>query len=227
MKWASLVCLSLGVLVSSAAIAKPIKPYECRNGYFPNYTKGFSQAQVVVPNVHFMNDMLACPYDTEKCAMKAYIVKGDNVLVAQRQDGWSCVWYHGRRHEYVGWMEQSALRTLSTETPNLSAWIGHWGYYNTPNVISIRKGKKAGTLYVEGEAIWEGIASVNSGSFSGVAKVKGNHLSILQGEDSGPYACRVKLTLINGSLIASDNHQCGGMNVTFSNVYTKKRLRTH
>jgi hypothetical protein len=54
--------------------------------------------------VHFYRDDDGCPGQGEACATKPYLVAGDTVLVAQEVPGWSCVWYSGKKHEFVGWM---------------------------------------------------------------------------------------------------------------------------
>ena len=44
--------------------------------------------------------------------------------------------------------------------------------------------------------------------------------AVFGGNDAGE--CRVTLTLLPPFMLAADNHNCGGMNVSFTGVYQKR-----
>ena len=74
-------------------------------------------------------------------------------------------------------------------------------------------------ISVKGQASWEGSGvnsgQVNSGVIDGVVILNGNN---------GVYSqngCEINLTFVPSGLIAKDNNQCGGLNVSFTGNYTR------
>ena len=222
--------LVLGALLALAGSTALADPVSCRNGHFPASAGGFSLAGVVSERSHFFDDAEGCPQGVE-CRRKSYLVKGDQVLVAQHSGSWSCVWYDGARRdgarrtgarrEFVGWMASADLRPLPPELPQ--QWLGDWQFYD--NRLQISEGSD-GALEVSGEAVWYGGINsfgdrvVHVGSLGGTGMVEdGNLLHVREGEDE--YSCHARLRLLGKFLIVDDNGNCGGLNVRFDGVYRR------
>ncbi|WP_174871443.1 hypothetical protein [Pectobacterium polaris] len=201
----------------------------CRNGGFPNYSGQYSVAKINAPNgdkVHFYSDDYerGCPDNKMLCQDKTHLKAGNNVIVAQEKDGWSCVWHFGKKSEFVGWMQSIYLEKQPIKTVGINAWLGSW--HDRGDSIKITRGKN-GTLHLKGKAIWYGGISnyggqiVHFGDISATAIPNGNMLQ--WGDSSEEFECSGVMQLINGNLIVEDNGQCGGMNVHFDGIYRLKR----
>ena len=82
--------------------------------------------------------------------------------------------------------------------------------------------KRAGDILdAEGEAYWPGknVMPANEGAFAGNAKPAGNRLHF--GDE--PQGCTVDMALAGSFLVVADNHGCGGHNVSFTGIYTRRR----
>lgn len=219
--------LLIGALLALAGGTALADPATCRNGHFPASASGFSMAEVAAERSHFFDDAAGCPQAAD-CQRKSYLVEGDQLLVAQQNEGWSCVWYegarrNGARREFVGWMASADLRPLPPQHPQPEQWLGHWHFYD--NRLQISEGSD-GALEVSGEAVWYGGINsfgdrvVHVGSLGGAGIVEdGNLLHIREGEED--YSCHVRLRLVGKSLIVDDNGNCGGLNVRFDGVYLR------
>ena len=216
-----------GLLLTS--LASQADPFSCRNGHFPASEGGFSQAQVAPGEAgrsHFFDDGEGCP-QAEGCRRKSYLVEGDQVLVAQRDGAWSCVWYFGAkrdgsRRDFVGWMASADLRPLPRRQPDPEDWLGDW--HADDNRLQISQGNED-ALEVSGDAVWYGGINsygdqvVHVGSLGGAGVPQGERLEIREGEDE--YSCHVRLHLVGTALVVADNGNCGGLNVRFNGVYRR------
>ncbi|HEX8285057.1 MAG TPA: hypothetical protein VF588_16970 [Pyrinomonadaceae bacterium] len=197
----------------------------CRNGAFTRDSEVFRTARVTGrkgSRVYFGGDDEGCPGPSAKCRQKAYVVPGDEVLTSRAFGDWVCAWYQpARGSETVGWLPAQQLSvTEPPANPPLAAWLGAWGFYD--NSLRLGRARKAGALRVEGDATWVGVnpGNVHVGDVSGEAAPEGNVLKVGGGDE---YDCRLTLRLVGAYLVASDNRQCGGANVTFDGVYKRKR----
>ena len=75
-------------------------------------------------------------------------------------------------------------------------------------------------LEAEGEAYWPSKSTppANEGAFAGTAKPSGNRLHY--GDEA--QGCEVDMALAGSFLIVADNHGCGGHNVSFTGVFTRR-----
>ena len=206
----------------SPEVLAEIEPYSCRNGAFPSYQDmklGFVREGSSARS-YFYDDDASCPHQ-DTCKTSAYIVPGDEVLVAKTQDGWSCVWYQGVDREFVGWMRSENLGLkLYEESYRLSDWVGEWRFTGTDTFLKITQVQKDG-LKVGGEASWSnGRGLINFGSFDEIGTPSGMNLEVKSGDET--YDCKVHLRLVREYLVVYDNKMCGGMNVNFDGVYLKK-----
>ncbi len=71
---------------------------------------------------------------------------------------------------------------------------------------------------------------MNVGQVEGETAPKGADLAFTMGDKGtlpfsagDPGDCRLRLTLLPPYLLSEDNHACGGMNVTFTNLYRRTK----
>jgi hypothetical protein len=193
----------------------------CRNGAFPS-DSAFQSASIKAgpaERVHFYSDEDDCPKEqTAKCVARAYLVNGDQVIVSRVYGSWRCSWYQpAKGSETVGWIPAANLQlNHEPSETDLESWIGTWKYYDDTIVIKHKAGSRA--LDVNGDAIWHGLNNnVHTGETSGSASPQGNRLEITDD------ICKVRLIMVGGRIVASDNSDCGGANVRFDGVYTRSK----
>ncbi|HEX8354574.1 MAG TPA: hypothetical protein VF611_16835, partial [Pyrinomonadaceae bacterium] len=190
----------------------------CRNGAFTRDSEEFKPARVNGrrgSRVYFSGDDEGCPGTSAECRQKAYLIPGDAVLTSRTFGDWVCAWYQpARGSETVGWLPADRLDVSEPAArPPIALWLGAWGFYD--NALRLSRGRKAGVLRVEGGATWVGVnpGNVHVGEIKGEAAPAGDVLSV--GDDDN---CRLTLRLVGPYLVAADNKQCGGVNVTFDGV---------
>lgn len=196
----------------------------CRNGLFPSFDGVFSAARVTAGGkTAFNKDSDGCP-DRGDCKEKAYLIKNDVFLVAQEKENWVCAWYNGKKREFVGWLPRQNLEQISVKIVNARDFVGTWQPVNgSDNRILISLTKK-GAINIRGNAVWYGGINsygeqvVHVGQLASHGTLRGNVLSW----DSSDDVCAGRMTLVNGSLIVTDNGECGGMNVRFDDVYRQR-----
>lgn len=192
----------------------------CRNGHFANSSE-FRLGKVVGTKgakVYFYSDDDDCPNASlAKCKLKSYLISGDTLIVSKTYNNFVCSWFQpAKGSETVGWISLDSLKITKPDfNPTLNKWIGTWRFYD--NSINI-KTDSAGNLQIAGEAFWKGLGdNIHIGEVNGSAKPQGNFLTVEE------EICKIKMTLIGDYLIANDNSDCGGMNVTFDGVYRLKK----
>lgn len=196
----------------------------CRNGAFPHDSDDYKLAKIKGKKgerIYFYGDENDCPNE-KNCRRKSYLIPNDEVIVSRTFGNWACGWFQPRKgSETVGWITVDKLEFVnSNEKPETKDWIGEWNYYD--NSINIKPAKKAGFFDIKGNAFWKGLGdNIHIGELDSTSKPDGNVLKIGE-DDKGEYACKVTMRLLGRYLIASDNLNCGGANVTFSGVYLKK-----
>ena len=117
----------------------------------------------------------------------------------------------------TGWLPERRVAAHPLDpAPPLAAWLGTWRYYDDKIVL-----KRAGDILdAEGEAYWPGknVMPANEGAFAGTAKPAGNRLHF----GDGAQGCEVDMALAGSFLVVADNHGCGGHNVSFTGIYTRR-----
>lgn len=197
----------------------------CRAGFFSkesdNFTIGTAKS-AKNSKIYFYKDEAAdCP-DSEKCKAKAYVVPGDQVLVSKTRGDFGCAWFApSKGSPTVGWIKMDSFRFPEIEQDaSPRAWIGEWKYAD--NSINFTHDKLAGSLNVTGNAIWKGLGdNVHVGELDGRAEPKDGILKYSDGDDE--FDCKATMRLVGSYLIVDDNLKCGGLNVSFSGVYTRTR----
>ena len=215
--------LQIAVWGSISTACHAIEPYTCRNGIFPAEVASIRAAVVAarVPHgVPLRDDGPGCP-DDDACPVATRVAHGDRVLVAQRADGWSCVWMLDGAPERAGWLPSASLRETEARRLSSSDRAGLWAPAVRGEVWLRVRRATGGRLHVRGRATWHGGPSptgqpvVHFGRFDGEASPVDDSLVVTDGE------CSVRLRWIAGHLVVHDNRACGGMNVDFDGVYRR------
>lgn len=215
------------VLAASASAQLEGNPANwCREGFYTRDSDTFRIAAVKGgrnARVYFYNDDKEnCP-GSDGCRRNSFVVGGDEVIVNRSFGDYSCAWYSPRSgRPTVGWIKTSSLSfaaMLSNGSPR--AWLGEWKYDD--NGIEFTDNKLAGYLNVTGNATWVGVnpGQVHVGELDGSYEPKNGTINYSDGDDK--YDCKVKMRLLGKYLIVADNLKCGGVNVTFSGVYTRRK----
>ena len=198
----------------------------CRNGFFPRESSEYKLAKNTGKKgerIYFYGDDENCP-NGKNCRLKSYVIPGDEVIVSRNYGKFSCSWFQPKKGaETVGWIETDKLNFSETnQNSEIQDWLGEWNY-GKESSISIGKSKKNGFFNVKGDSYWDGgNGNVHVGEIEETVKPDGNILKI--GEtDTEEYACKVTMRLIGRFLVVSDNLNCGGLNVSFSGVYQRKK----
>jgi hypothetical protein len=204
-----------------AIYAPPDNVKWCRGGGFPHEGPAFGLARVVSDTSHFVKDWdnVNCP-EASNCTEKAYLVKGDVVATTRSYKQWTCATWP--KNGYTEWMNAADLTPIAVAAhPDLKSWLGTWvnGKGSDANSIRLSRGKAAGALAVNGDACW-GRGCSHTGSIAATATPDGNTVAFAEGD---PDACHLSLVLLGPYLVATDDNQCGGMNVSFSAVYYRAR----
>lgn len=218
------LCVLLSAFAPRAAVAQDAggNPANwCRNGAFASDSKEFKVARVRgarAQRAYFHGEEEGCPGPASKCRQKAYVIPGDTLVVSRAFGEYVCAWFQpARGYETVGWLRADQLEVSETDAgPAPARWLGEWVLHE--NGLTIGRGTKAGELRVEGSATWHGVGdNVHVGEIDASAAPAGNTLAL--GDD----ICKLTLRLVGDFLLADDNGECGGVNVTFDGVYRKKK----
>ena len=204
------------------------------------------QLAIVAPpgRVHFVkgSEQAGCPNTSATCAMGAFVVGGDPVIISTTGGDYACVTFTGPAPKAVsttGFLPRAQLGAPPQEAAvkASSAWAGAWRS-GDEQTITI-KPKPYGHIAIEGEASWGSHdpdrvkrGGVNIGDIEaevpvvdGVAAFAIDYdgttkpFDFKQADNSD--VCRVKLWRLGPYLVVADNLRCGGMNVTFTGVYRK------
>jgi len=165
--------------------------------------------------VAFLRDGPDCPGSAAACRTKFAARPGQTVLLGGSRGDYVCAF---ESHSgSTGWLPQQRIAARPFDpAPPLAAWTGTWRLYDNSIVI-----KRTGdSVEADGEAYWPGknIMPANEGEFSGTAKPSGNRLHF--GDES--QGCTVDLALAGPFLVAADNRGCGGHNVSFTGIYSRR-----
>ena len=200
----------LALLLPTAALAEP----HCDISQFPPANTAFQKGVASGEKgerAYFHNGGDGCP--SEACRRKAYVIAGDTVLVGGTSTDWACAAFVGPKGAVTGWIAKRQLALNPTNpNPSLAAWGGEWK--SGRNSLSVQA-QSGGSISVDGLALWGDGPAPHTCEVQGAATPAGNHATVKDGP------CQVTLALADDWLIASDNNQCGGFNVTFSGVYRR------
>jgi hypothetical protein len=177
------------------------------------------------------SDDASCPAEGDACLTKAYLVPGDLVLVGKTHGTFTCVSYQSaidRKQNWTnGWLPSGTMTpVMPAPATSRSDWIGGW--IHAGGEIDIRAVKK-GSLNIHGEQVYPAAQDFHNGVIDATAKPANG---LLQFADDGrvPFdkaasgaACLVRMQRVEALLVVEDNGQCGGVLVTFTGFYRKKK----
>ncbi|MDH5654363.1 MAG: hypothetical protein OEZ34_00510 [Spirochaetia bacterium] len=193
----------------------------CREGHFPENAR-IDAYGIIKKNskkrTYFYHDNSNCPDKYLQCRTNSYLIPGDSVILAGQYRDFYCALYSSRKEKItVGWILKSDVKLKKTSVSAPDDWTGTWKYYESE--INISK-TESGRLYIRGTSVWLSSFTVHTGEFEineKPVKIK------IENAISSPHECGVRLILIAGWLVVSDNKKCGGVNVTFDGVYSRKK----
>jgi hypothetical protein len=171
--------------------------------------------------VYLYKQTQRCPNDTP-CGsrQKGYLVRGDVVFAGPANRGFRCA-YYGRSNGNIvaGFIPVENLSAL-VEDDGLSMdfVIGTWKYEGDSIEI---KAAAAARVSGDGQAYYQTAETVNEGSFSAKAPMTAGQKKLVFKEGNDESSCVVELDRRGPYLVASDNNNCGGLNVSFNGIYTK------
>lgn len=223
------LCAMLAVAGAAASESAPSAgggSGACRNGLFVAEALAAQPALARVSagsprELHFHRDDDGCPGAGEsRCRSVAYVLPGDELIVARETAGWSCVWYHGAKRETVGWVRSARLERAAS--PGDLDWRGRWRSRPGHAELRISGGSGTGELNLIGSAAWRGgtaaMPVVHEGELRGAIRPAATRAVL--GDASRPGACSAQLLRLGRYLLVHDNGACGGANVRFDGVYT-------
>jgi hypothetical protein len=221
------LALACCLLLTTSASGQKAEPDNlCQSGGFPLDSDDYRAAKVKgAPGerIYFHDDSkAACPAD-RSCRLKAYVIPGDQVIVAHTRGKYACSLFQPiKAQETTGWIEIDRLAWVDNRQPPAEReWLGQWHLFD--NVIRISKAKTPGVLKISGEAYWGSGDRVNTGDIGDEVRPSGDKLSFRDAPDEG--SCQVAMRLVGKFLVVQDNNNCGGNNVTFSGVYQRRSKR--
>lgn len=226
-----LLAVLLGVIVPNfeAALAdeQPKVEQECLS-----YDSAYENAPLFVvksdlgaERAYLYKQTQLCPKD-KPCGsrQKAYLVSGDVVFAGPLNRGFRCVYYGSSNGKIVaGFIPAENLKAIAEDNGmSIDFLIGTWKYES--NSIEI-KASAAGKVSGDGQAYYQTAETVNEGSFSAQAPLAAGQKELVFKEGNDESSCVVKLHRRGPYLVASDNNNCGGLNVSFSGIYTKAKTK--
>ncbi|MBF9234264.1 hypothetical protein [Microvirga alba] len=181
----------------------------------------------------------SCPSNDAACREKGYLVQGDQVIVSTIGENFVCADYvNSKGLTRAGWLPRSAIAIVPNQTSfRPEDWVGQWKG-GPEQKISIEKTAKSNSdIKISGEATFGALdparvkrGAVNLGEISATTVPDGGSLAFTMGDDKtlpytqgDDYDCRVRMRLVGSFLLVEDNRNCGGMNVSFSGAYQRRK----
>jgi hypothetical protein len=139
------------------------------------------------------------------------------VFAAPPNRGFRCVYYGSSNGKIVaGFIPVENLKAIAEDNGmSVDFLIGTWKYESDSIEI---KPAAAGKVGGDGQAYYQTAETVNEGSFSAQAPLVAGQQELVFKEGNDESSCVVKLHRRGPYLVASDNNNCGGLNVSFSEI---------
>jgi hypothetical protein len=145
---------------------------------------------------------------------KTYLVTNDIAIHSRKYKEYSCVLFP--KSETIGWIKSEDLELIESvdKYSKIQNWLGKWKYQDGIEfAISQTSDSK---LSIDGQACCFGYGQNVAEIITDNSSKKDNIVAFGDSED-----CYLSLFKINDFIVAKDNNQCGGLNATFTGVYTK------
>jgi hypothetical protein len=165
-----------------------------------------------------------------KCSDKdLFVVDGDRLVTGGVEGQRVYVWFRGRGKSMRGWLPAAHVKNLPLDpSPTLEKWEGTWTVGDVLKIV-VAVDPTTHQLTITANAKWygaqleDGGQVVHTGDVHGKALPEGNRLIVRGGDDAG--GCVLEVELVDEFLAAEDNMHCGGMNVSFTDVYTRNAAK--
>jgi hypothetical protein len=105
--------IALALLFLSTS-AEPTIAQSCSAYLFPQSVTEVSAATVMAAHASLYSDDEGCPDNGEACKRKAYLVGGNEVLVAGTHGAYRCVAFFNGRRQTTGWIAANSLTPSPT-----------------------------------------------------------------------------------------------------------------
>ena len=153
---------------------------------------------------------------------KSFLVSGDVVFAGPPDKGFRCAYYGSAKGKIIaGFVPVENLESFTEDDAlSLDFISGDWNYED--DSIDIKPGS-GNQVSADGQAYYKTDLTVNEGSLSATAILTAGQKSLTFKEGNDETSCVVVLHRRGPYLVASDNGNCGGLNVSFSGIYTKAR----
>jgi hypothetical protein len=162
-----------------------------------------------------------CPKD-KPCGsrQKAHLVNGNVVFAGPPNRGFRCAYYGSSHGKIVaGFVPIENLKPMVEDNGiSIDFVTGTWNYESDSIKI---KAAAAGQVSGDGQASYQTAETVNEGSLSAQAPLAAGQKELVFKEGDDESSCVVKLHRRGPYLVASDNGNCGGLNVSFDGIYTR------
>ena len=169
------------------------------------------------------DEVRGCPSEAPRCARRAFLVPGDQVVMVRRDGDFACVSFVGGRGARTdGWIPLARLMDAFPEP----RWSGTWKR-DTTAVITIGS-SSGGPLALSGHATMGpapnvgGVAARIDGAMRHVAFAISEARQQIEFDKAGQFDCAVRLAQLGPYLVVRDNLHCGGLNVTFTGIYVRQ-----
>jgi hypothetical protein len=228
------VAAALSAVMAAAPALAEDAPGDCMGFDFDAKTPAaIARVTAAAPKAYFVRNAsedASCPADTAACRGRAYLVPGDLVMAGTVNGAYTCVAYQAIHSVAQGWTNgwiASARLTPVAPAPaaQTADWTGTWRHVSGRITI---KAAKDGKLSIAGEHVYPVAGGVRTGEIGAAAKPAGGILAFVDGEDT-PFDqakegdCLVRMQRVDALLVVEDNGQCGGLMVTFTGFYQRKR----
>ena len=229
-------CLASALSATTASAYDAMDPTNCIGVDWNDKQTMVVSKVTGAPRVNFVKNPYdddfkaeSCPAATEACRKKSYLVNGDVVLAGRTKGDFTCVSYRSptaKQHRWArGWMPTAALEPVEPmPAPKETDWIGTWSHPGGDIAIKRGEGHK---LNVSGEMVLTGGLSPHTADIdAGVVPVKDTIAFADDGStpfEKGEGECRVRMQRIGAWLIVQDNDGCGGVGVSFTGIYQRKK----
>jgi hypothetical protein len=189
------------------------------------------------PRVHFYRGDQRCGPGMKGCRISSYVIPRDTVAVSHSYNGFVCANYTPERPGPIGivaWLPAKALEPVPIRPQPLNSWSGDWVANWAHLKIEV---VGAGRLQVEGRAMWSPTpwkisdSYLHTGELEGRLFLEGRRAhAVWEGDRTLPYdpdrdGCGLEVWRLNEFLLATDNWNCGGVNVSFQGLYRRPKGR--
>jgi len=221
-------------LVSAVGGAQAQDKADCKELPQAQDLSNLSLGVIVGPKVNFVadeTDKAECPSAGPACRRRAFLRARERIVFAKdaTKAGYVCAAYvDGKGSQTTGWLPQASVKPATAPLN----WIGAWKRNGNAD-IDIKR-KTATSIDVSGSATWGSAAMGNleapfvgdlSADFDPKLAVQGfssagkSQVAYGKGDDR---LCAALMSQMGPYLFVVDNMNCGGLNVTFTGLYTRR-----